>query len=107
MSHVTKFALLLTLLAFPRLASAVPPNIVFILADDLGHGDLSSYGCTDTKTPNIDSLARDGLKFTQFYSSGPECTPTRAAFLTGRYPQRIGGLECAIGLNNVGRYDDA
>ena len=85
----------------------VKPNVVFILADDLGHGDLGCYGCPDIRTPHIDALAAGGVRFTQFYSSGPECTPTRAAFLTGRYPQRVGGLECAIGLGNVGRYDDA
>jgi len=102
---------ILLLLGFNLFATlsfaADKPNILFLLADDLGHGDLSSYGCTDTRTSNIDSLARDGLKFTQFYASASECTPTRATFLTGRYPQRVGGLEYAIGLSDVGRYDDA
>ncbi|MEW6303628.1 MAG: sulfatase-like hydrolase/transferase [Verrucomicrobiota bacterium] len=89
-------------------AHAAPrPNIVFILADDMGYGDLSCYGCKDISTPHIDSLARDGVRLTQFYSNGPECTPTRTGFLTGRYQQRVGGLECAIGTGNVGRYDDA
>src|SRR5262249_9781097 len=83
------------------------PNIVLILADDLGYGDLACYGCRDIKTPHIDRLAAQGVRFTQFYANGPECTPTRAALLTGRYPQRVGGLECAIGTGNVGRYDDA
>ncbi len=84
-----------------------PPNIVFVLADDLGYADLSSYGAPDVKTPHIDSLGRDGLRFTNFYSMAPECTPSRTAFLTGRFPQRAVGLECAIGTGNVGRYDDA
>lgn len=84
-----------------------PPNIVFILADDLGYGDLSCYGAPDVQTPNIDSLARDGVKFTNCYAMGPECTPSRTAIMTGRYPQRAGGMECAIGTGNVGRYDDA
>lgn len=84
-----------------------PPNIVLLLADDLGHGDLSSYGCPDIRTPNIDSIGRDGVRFTQCYANAPECTPTRTALLTGRYQQRVGGLECAIGVGNVGRYDEA
>ncbi len=83
------------------------PNVVFILADDLGYGDLACYGRADIRTPHLDRLARDGVRFTQHYANGAECTPTRAAFLTGRYQQWIGGLECAIGTGNVGRYDDA
>ena len=83
------------------------PNIVFILADDLGYGDLGCYGRDDIRTPRIDQLARQGVRFTAHYANGAECTPTRAAFLTGRYQQWIGGLECAIGTGNVGRYDDA
>ncbi|MGQ9503961.1 MAG: sulfatase-like hydrolase/transferase [Thermogutta sp.] len=83
------------------------PNIVFLLADDLGYGDLPCYGRNDLSTPAIDRLAKEGVRFTQAYANGPECTPTRAAFLTGRYQQRIGGLECAIGTGDVGRYDDA
>jgi len=55
----------------------------------------------------LDRLAESGVRFTNYYANGPECTPTRAAFLTGRYPHRVGGLECAIGTGNVGRYDDA
>jgi arylsulfatase A-like enzyme len=83
------------------------PNIVLILADDMGYGDLGCYGCPDIRTPNIDSLAKRGVRLTSFYSNGPECTPTRTGLLTGRYQHRVGGLECAIGLGNVGRYDDA
>jgi arylsulfatase A-like enzyme len=86
---------------------ASKPNIVLILADDLGYGDLGCYGCRDIKTPHVDGLAKQGVRFATFYSNGPECTPTRAALLSGRYQQRVGGLECAIGLGNVGRYDDA
>ena len=84
-----------------------PPNIVLIMADDLGYGDLGCYGCTDIRTPAIDSLAAQGVRFTQFYANAPECTPTRTALLTGRYQHRVGGLECALGIGNVGRYDDA
>ena len=83
------------------------PNIVVVVADDLGSADLSCYGCPDIRTPHIDSLARHGLRFTQAYANGPECTPTRTALLTGRYQQRVGGLECAIGVGDVGRYDEA
>ena len=83
------------------------PNIIFILADDLGYGDLGCYGRRDIKTPVIDGIADEGVRFTNYYANGPECSPTRTAFLTGRYQQRVGGLECAIGTGNVGRYDDA
>ena len=103
--------LLLISLAFSWLDNAVlaeeQPNIVFILADDLGYGDLGCYGHPVAKTPNIDRLAREGVRFTQHYSNGPECSPTRTALLTGRYQQRTLGLECAIGTGNVGRYDHA
>ena len=83
------------------------PNVVFILVDDMGYGDLGCYGHPRAKTPVIDGLAKEGVRFTQHYSNGTECSPTRTALLTGRYPQRAGGLECAIGTGNVGRYDDA
>ena len=69
--------------------AAVRPNIVFILADDLGYGDLSCYGRPDYQTPVLDGLARQGLKFTSAYAAAPVCTPTRCAFATGRYPQRL------------------
>jgi arylsulfatase A len=83
------------------------PNIVLILADDMGYGDLGCYGHPVAKTPHIDHLARQGVRFTQHYSNGAECTPTRTSLLTGRYQHRAGGMECAIGTGNVGRYDDA
>lgn len=100
----------LLFLASPLLPSAfcsASPNIVFIVADDMGYADISSFGAPDVKTPNIDQLAADGVRFTNIYAMGPECTPSRTSFLTGRYPQRVGGMECAIGTGNVGRYDDA
>lgn len=81
------------------------PNILLLLADDAGWGDFGCYGATELRTPHIDSLARAGVRFTDFHAC-PECTPTRTALLTGRYEQRVGGLECAIGTGNVGRYDD-
>ena len=65
-------------------------NIILILADDLGYGDLGCYGGLDLETPNIDALADGGLKFTDFHSNAPVCSPTRAAVMTGRYQQRSG-----------------
>ncbi|HIL71582.1 MAG TPA: N-acetylgalactosamine 6-sulfate sulfatase, partial [Verrucomicrobia bacterium] len=66
------------------------PNILMILVDDLGYGDLSSYGAKDLKSPNIDRLMTDGIRFNNFYANCPVCSPTRAALLTGRYPDRVG-----------------
>ena len=69
--------------------SATAPNVVLIVTDDLGYGDLGSYGAPDVKTPNIDRLAKEGVRFTDFYSNGATCTPTRAALISGRYQQRF------------------
>lgn len=66
------------------------PNIVFILGDDLGYCDISMYGCKDIPTPNIDSIGKNGIKFTNGYVSAPVCSPSRAALITGRYQQRFG-----------------
>ena len=71
-----------------RLPSA-RPNVIFILADDLGWGDLSCYGRPDYRTPNLDRLASQGTRFTDAYSASAVCTPTRCAFITGRYPGRL------------------
>lgn len=73
-----------------------PPNVVLILMDDLGYGDLSSYGAPDAKTPNIDRLAREGVRLTDFYANAADCSPTRAALITGRYQQRY-GIEWRLG----------
>lgn len=83
------------------------PNIILFLADDLGYGDLSCYNKDGFKTPAINAIVSQGVRFTSYYCNGPESSPTRTALLTGRYQHRVGGLECAIGANNVGRYDDA
>ncbi len=82
-------------LATPRATRAQQrPNILFILADDLGYGDLSCYGRPDYDTPVLDRLATQGMKFMSAYAAAPVCTPTRCAFITGRYPQRFAvGLE--------------
>src|SRR5262245_4477786 len=77
-------------------APASKPNSVFILADDLGYGDIGCMGATDIKTPNIDRIAAEGVKFTNFYANAPVCSPTRAGFMTGRWQQRF-GLEFAFG----------
>src|SRR6478672_11766724 len=70
------------------------PNVLLIVTDDVGYGDIGSYGAPDVKTPNIDSLARDGVRLTDFYAA-PQCTPTRAALISGRYQQRY-RLETAL-----------
>lgn len=66
------------------------PNIVVLLADDLGYGDLSSYGHPTIRTPHLDRMAEEGVRLTSFYAAAPSCTPSRAALLTGRYPVRSG-----------------
>lgn len=112
-SYLASFSFVVLFFAMANCVWAAPaikdrrPNIVFILADDMGYGDLGCYGRMDIRTPNIDRLARQGVRFTEHYANGPECTPTRVALLTGCYAQWVGGLECAIGTGNVGRYDDA
>jgi arylsulfatase A-like enzyme len=65
------------------------PNIIYMMADDMGYADLSSYGRKDYQTPNLDRLASQGTKFMNAYAAAPVCTPTRVAFMTGRYPARI------------------
>lgn len=64
------------------------PNIILILADDLGYGDLGCYGSKRIETPNIDKMASEGMRFTQFYAGSAVCTPTRVSVLTGNYPIR-------------------
>ncbi|HWE03586.1 MAG TPA: sulfatase-like hydrolase/transferase [Tepidisphaeraceae bacterium] len=71
-------------------ASPRRPNIVIILADDLGYGDLSCYGAKDMRTPQIDSLADRGMRFDTFYANSTVCSPSRAALLSGRYPELVG-----------------
>ena len=82
------FAVVLVLPAVALVAK--PPNVVLILADDLGYGDIGAFGARLIETPHIDGLARDGIRMTDFYASGNVCTPSRAGLLTGRYALRDG-----------------
>ena len=72
------------------------PNVVMILMDDIGYGDIGSYGVTDAHTPNLDRLAREGVRLTDAYANAANCSPTRAGFITGRYQQRV-GIEWPLG----------
>lgn len=80
----------LLLAAAPRPLAAQPPNVVILFADDLGWGDLSSFGHPSIRTPNIDRLGAQGVRLTTFYAAASVCTPSRAALLTGRYAARFG-----------------
>jgi arylsulfatase A-like enzyme len=81
----------------PHAADGDRPNIVLIMTDDAGYGDFGVYGAKDIKTPNIDRLARDGVRLTDFYANGATCTPTRAGLISGRYQQRY-ALEAPLGV---------
>jgi len=90
---VAAAAILLTIVSAARQTGTGQtrrPNILLIVSDDLGYGDIGIYGSQDIPTPNIDRLARSGVRFTNAYVSGPYCSPTRAGLMTGRYPQRFG-----------------
>ena len=82
----------------------VKPNFVVILADDLGYGDIAAYGSVRNATPHLDRMASEGLRFSDFHSNGPMCTPTRAALLTGLYPQRF-GQQFESALSGIEDYD--
>ena len=85
---LVRLAVLLAL-SMPN-ALAEQPNFVVIFADDLGYGDLGVYGSETIRTPNLDRMAAEGMRFTDFYTAAPFCSPSRAALLTGRYPVRAG-----------------
>jgi arylsulfatase len=81
-----------------------PPNIVMIYCDDLGYGDIGCYG-SKIRTPNLDRMAAEGIRFTQFYSANPVCSPSRAALLTGRYPTRTGVPNVLMPADKTGLAD--
>jgi len=89
-SAVTRRQALAALAAAPLLSQQRRPNLLLILADDLGYGDIGCYGSPDVPTPHIDSIARDGVRFTDGYVSCAVCSPSRAAMLTGQYQNRFG-----------------
>ncbi|HEY7115620.1 MAG TPA: sulfatase-like hydrolase/transferase [Tepidisphaeraceae bacterium] len=91
MTRLACLIIVLCLLTPPaRAAAAERPNLILILCDDLGYGDLACYGNPKIKTPNLDRLAAEGVRLTDFYCAGAQCTPSRAGLLTGRYPVRFG-----------------
>jgi arylsulfatase len=87
---VLSYSLLVTGLSFAQSNEAKRPNVIFIYADDLGYGDLSCYGADSIHTPHLDELAAKGVRYTDFYSTSPICSPSRAGLLTGQYPIRNG-----------------
>ena len=89
------------------LAAGNKPNFIIFYTDDQGIGDLSCFGASDFETPNIDALASSGVRFTNWYSASPVCSPSRAALLTGRYPQRTGVSRILrASRNSPGLYED-
>ncbi|MEX2581072.1 MAG: sulfatase-like hydrolase/transferase [Verrucomicrobiales bacterium] len=99
---MTSLRLLCLAAVLASVAHAAPPNLLFILADDLGYGDLGCYGAPDIDTPHLDRLASEGVRFTDCYANAPVCSPTRIAFLTGRYQQRY-GMDNALYYQEFGR----
>lgn len=92
--------LTLLMLASSGYAKQAPPNIILIMADDLGYGDTGQYGAVLFETPNIDSLAQEGAQLTNFYASANVCTPSRAGLLTGRYAIRSGLAKKTLNVND-------
>ena len=87
----------------PAAPDSPPPNVIFMLTDDLGYSDVGCYGATKVKTPHIDRLAAAGIRFTDFHTAASICSPSRAAFLTGGYPQRA-GLYMGINPNRTAHW---
>ena len=99
MRHILIIATVLAAACASSTPAAQRPNIVVIMADDLGYGDVSCYGAKSLKTPHIDRLAAEGLRFTSGYCSASTCTPTRYSFLTGTYAFRRPGTGIAAPNN--------
>ncbi len=97
---------LFLLLATTAAAAEPPPNVVLIVADDLGYGDAGCYGAKDIRTPNIDRLAKEGTRFTHFNVAQPVCTASRAALMTGCYPNRVGLAGALNHTSAVGIHPD-
>ena len=87
---LTSVLFVLFLPATPLITAAERPNVLVILVDDLGYGDLSSYGAKDLTSPHVDALVAAGMRFDNFYANCPVCSPTRASLMTGRYPELVG-----------------
>jgi arylsulfatase A-like enzyme len=106
MIRIKRLYLTLLVLVISHQSFAQKPNIIYIMTDDMGYGDLSSYGCKDYQTPNLDKLASQGIRFLNAYSGAPVCTPTRVAFMTGRYPARtpLGLIEPLTGFTADSTY---
>ena len=83
-------AAIVGLLGATQFISARSPNIIFILVDDQGYYDVGCYGATEVTTPRIDLMAKEGVRFTDYYAAAPICSPSRAGLITGRYQQRHG-----------------
>src|SRR5688572_4821221 len=100
MLRTVTIAVAMMSLAVPATA-ARQPNVIFILADDLGYTDVACFGSKYYETPNIDRLAAEGMRFTNGYAGGPNCQPTRAALLSGQYGPRTG----VYTVGNINRFD--
>jgi arylsulfatase A-like enzyme len=90
MKHYMLFFIVFSLIACKKAALDLPPNVIFILTDDQGFGDLGIYGAEDIKTPNLDKMAAEGALMTSYYATQPVCSASRASIMTGCYPDRIG-----------------
>src|SRR5262245_36680599 len=101
-----RFILSLAAVALTALAAGAAdkkPNVIVILSDDVGYGEYGFQGCKDIPTPNIDSIAKNGVRFTQAYNAATYCSPCRAGFMTGKYPTRFGhefNEGGPVGMNN-------
>ncbi len=92
--------------ALERTSSVDKPNVIIVFCDDVGYADVGVFGAKGYETPNLDRMAAEGVKFTDFYAAAPSCTPSRAALMTGCYPQRVSlpnviGPSAKIGISSA------